>query len=91
MPYMGALAATGCTWSARSDPGYGGKWAELARRGRCMPRSWAQRAVHIQWGLSQWACVSTVGFLTIQFKPQSRSWLVIMIKQKIQIVSNSQS
>jgi len=49
-PYMGALAAAGCAWSARGDPGYGGKWAGLARRGRCTPRSWAQRAVRVQMG-----------------------------------------
>jgi len=66
-PYMGALAAAGCTWSARGEPGYAGKWAGLARRGRWTPCSWAQRAVHVQWGLSQRACASTVGFLTLQF------------------------
>jgi len=27
--------------------------AGLARRGRWTPRSWAQRAVRVQWGLSQ--------------------------------------
>ena len=41
-PYMGALAAAGCAWSARGDPGYAGKWAGLARCGCCTPRSWAQ-------------------------------------------------
>ena len=50
---MGALAAAGCTWSARGEPGYAGKWAGLARRGRWTPCSWAQRAERIQWGLSQ--------------------------------------
>jgi len=50
---MGALAAAGCAWSARGDPGYGEKWAGLARRGRCTPCSWAQWAVRVQWGLSQ--------------------------------------
>jgi len=34
-PYMGALAEADCTWSARGDPRYGGKWAWLARHGRC--------------------------------------------------------
>ena len=53
MPYMGALAVAGCAWSARGGPGYGGKWAGLARRSRCMPRSWAQWAVHVHCGLSQ--------------------------------------
>ena len=47
---MVALAAAGCAWSARGDPGYAGKWAGLARRGRC---TWAQRAVRVQRGLSQ--------------------------------------
>jgi len=51
---MGALAAAGCAWSARGDPGDGGKWLGPARRGRCTPRSWAQRAVRVQWELSQW-------------------------------------
>jgi len=51
---MGALAASGCAWYARGDPGYGGKWAGLARRGHCTPCSWAQRAVRVDWGLSQW-------------------------------------
>ena len=50
---MVALAAAGCAWSARGDPGYAGKWAGLARLGRCTPRRWAQRAVRVQWGLSQ--------------------------------------
>jgi len=50
---MGALAAAGCAWSARGDPGYGGKWAGLARRGRCTPRSWEQRAVRVLCRLSQ--------------------------------------
>jgi len=70
---MGALAAAGCAWSARGDPHYGGKWAWLARRGRCTASSWAQRAVRVDWG---------GGFLTLQFKPQSRKaqlWLVIVI------------
>jgi len=48
---MGVLAAAGCAWSARSDPGYGGKWAWLARRGRCTASSWAQRVVRVNWGL----------------------------------------
>jgi len=94
MPYMGALAAAGCTWSARGDLGYSGKWAGLARRCRCTPRSWAQWAVRVQWGLSERACKLTGGILTLQFKPQSRFtrfWLVIIIKKKIQIVSNSQN
>jgi len=50
---MGDLAAAGCAWSARGDPGYDGKWAGLARRGRFTPRSWPQRAVRVHWGLSQ--------------------------------------
>jgi len=93
-PYMGALAAAGCTWSVCGKPAYAGKWAGLARRGRWMPRSWAQWAVRVQWGLSQWAvcvdwgltqraCVSTAGLLTLQFKPQSREarlWLVYFIR-----------
>ena len=66
VPYMGALAVAGCAWSARGDPGYGGKWAGLARRGRCTPCSWAQREVRVHWGLSQQACASTGGFLTLQ-------------------------
>jgi len=52
-PYMGALAGAGWEWFARGDTGYGGKWAGLARRGRCTPRIWAQRAVRVQWILSQ--------------------------------------
>jgi len=36
-PYMGILAAAGCTWSERGEPGYAGKWAGLARHGRWMP------------------------------------------------------
>jgi len=36
---MGALAAAGCAWSARGEPGYAGKWAGLARRGCWTPRS----------------------------------------------------
>jgi len=39
--------------AARGDPGYAGKWAWLTRRRRWTPRSWAQRAVRVQWGLSQ--------------------------------------
>jgi len=27
---MGDLTAAGCAWSARGNPGYGGKWAWLA-------------------------------------------------------------
>jgi len=50
---MGALAAAGCAWSARGEPAYAGKWTGLARRGRWTPRSWARRAVRVQWGLSQ--------------------------------------
>jgi len=50
---MGTLAAAGCTWSARGEPAYAGKWAGLARRGGWMQRSWLQPAVRIQWGLSQ--------------------------------------
>ena len=79
MPYMGALAVAGCTWSARGDPGYGGKCAGLARCGRCMPRSWAQWAVHIQWGLSQRPVrvdcgISYTTVRLVQFK--ARLWLV---------------
>jgi len=51
--YMGTLATAGCAWSARGDPGYSGKWAGLARHGRCTPCSWAQWAVRVYWGLSQ--------------------------------------
>ena len=51
-PYMGALAAAGWARSARGDPRYGGKWAWLAGRGRCTASSWAQRAVHVDWGFS---------------------------------------
>jgi len=50
---MGALAAAGCAWSAPGDPGYGGKWEGLARHDGCTPRSCVQRAVRVQWGLSQ--------------------------------------
>jgi len=49
----GALAAAGYAWSARGNPGYRGNWAGLASRRCCTPRSWAQRAVRVQWGLSQ--------------------------------------
>ena len=49
-PYMGALAAAGCAWAARGDPGY-------------TPHSLVQRALRIQWGLSQRACLSTGAFL----------------------------
>jgi len=62
---MGALAAAGCAWSARGDPRYGGKWAWLARRGRSTASSWAQRAMRFDWG-----------FLTLQFKAQSREMLL---------------
>ena len=59
VPYMGTLAAAGCTWSVRGDPGYSGKWAGLARRDRCTPRSWTQQVVHIDWGFLtlQLACI----------------------------------
>jgi len=50
-PYMGALAAAGCAWSARGDPRYGRKWAWVARRSRSTASSWAQRAVRVDWGL----------------------------------------
>jgi len=60
---MGALAAAGCAWSARGDPGYGGKRAGLARRGRCTPRSWAQRAVRVDWGLSYTTVQATIAQL----------------------------
>jgi len=71
---MGALAAAACAWSARGDPGYGGKWACLARRGRCTAISWAQRALRVDWG-----------FLILQFNPQSREallWLVFFMMGK---------
>jgi len=64
--YMGALAAAGCAWSARGDPRYGGKWAWLARRGRCTASSWAQRAVRVDWGLSYTTVQATIArFLII--------------------------
>jgi len=44
---MGTLAAAACAWFAHGNPAYGGKWAGLARCGRCMLRSWAQRAVRV--------------------------------------------
>jgi len=46
---MGALAAAGWAWSARGDPGYTEKWAGLARHCHCMPRSWVQLTVRVQW------------------------------------------
>jgi len=57
---MGALAAAGCVWSVRGDPCYGGKWAGLARRSGCTPRSWAQWAVRVQWGLSYTTVQATI-------------------------------
>jgi len=58
---MGALAAVGCAWSVRGEPGYAGKWAGLARRGRSTPRNStggtrpmgaSQRPVRVDCGLS---------------------------------------
>jgi len=58
---MGALAAAGCAWSARGEPGYAGKWVGLARRGRWTPRiatggarlmGLSQRPVRVDCGLS---------------------------------------
>jgi len=94
VPYMGTLAAAGCTLSVCGEPGYAGKWAGLARRSRWTPRSWAQRAVRAQWGLSQRACASTggflngrcastAGFLTLQFKPQLREARLWLVKFKV--------
>jgi len=57
---MGALAAAGCAWSASGDPGYGGKWAGLARHGRCTPSSWTQRAVRVDCGLSYTTVEATI-------------------------------
>jgi len=60
---MGALAAAGCAWSARGDSGYGWKWAWLARRG-CLHGK--------QLGATDGARRLHWGFVTLQFKPQSR-------------------
>jgi len=65
---MGALAA--CAWSARDDPGYGGKWAgslyatQLGATGGGV----------LNGGFLDGRCASTAGFLTLQFKPQSRDF-----------------
>jgi len=70
-PYMGALAAAGCAWSVRGDPGYGGKWAWLTRRGRCTASSWAQRAVRVDWGLSYTTVQATIahcGLYILKYK-----------------------
>jgi len=64
-PYMGALAAAGCVWSARRDPRYSGKWAWLARCGRCTASSWAQRAVCVDWGLSIVSILQQTVFYTL--------------------------
>jgi len=62
---MGALAAAGCAWSARGDPRYGGKWAWLARRGRCTASSWAQRVVCVNWRLSYTTVQATIALCAI--------------------------
>jgi len=71
-PFMGVLAAAGCAWSARGEPGYAEKWAGLdigavfgrhaaGRIGLCASNG----------GFLNGRCASTAGFLTLQFKPQS--------------------
>jgi len=56
-PYMGALAAAGCAWSACGDPCYG-----AMRSGR----GWLGTVVAWQAaGCNKW-CVSTGGFLALQ-------------------------
>jgi len=56
-----------CAWR------YGGKWAWLARRGRCTASSWVQRAVRVDWGLSYTTVQATIA--------EARLWLVKCIIQ----------
>ena len=77
-PYMGALAGAGWEWFARGDTGYGGKWAGLARRGRCTPRIWAQRPVRVHCRLSYTTVQATIAL--------ARLWLVLVKTRKFVIL-----
>jgi len=64
---MGALAA--CPWSARGDPGYGGKWAgslhatQLGATGGGVQWGLSQRPVRVDCGLSYTAVQATIAFV----------------------------
>ena len=64
-PYMGALAAAGCAWSARGAKVGSG-------------RVWLDAVVARQAAGRNGRCASTGGFRTLQFKPHAlaRLWLV---------------